>query len=567
MRPAHSKKIMFIIWLLSQARMKRVCLGLVLLLLLPIVSADLVVANSADWKNAYAAGIYARLAGHDFAHLVSPRHSEFLAQQTPPETKILVIESERVPFVRNYASRLSSVGFEVDSLVLSEESFIFELASRLSTRKYLVLDPTYGYDAISVAPYAIATNTFVLFATKNNIVDVVAFLNDHVPERVTMYGDLDKEVRSALADFQPNVINQGNRYKNNLFIADQMQRLTNSRQAILTNGEFLERDMFVAGQPLVFIGRTSPPVEVLRYLRAAPFDAFVLLGNDLMDSAQIIKNDIKRPLFVKFGKGITGSDGYKEVQGLDILLTPIIDLLLKAESVAYNTVTGQIEFIVSNEKFAKTYFIPSIVIQADGRPVVTLGEGVADLIDARETRGLTYGADLAPYLTDNLTAQIFVPYGSTEEAVEYSLSEKMPISIISENDLCDLEINSVSYNKKTQRFAVEVFSAEPCYAQVMVRGVIVNDTTVSPRSETILLNDTTVVEIKQRLDDVDVADNDEITVQLRYGKRENVLTQIIEQRLPLKLVRDISLMVIIAAVIAVLTVIIILWSRKRSRRY
>ncbi len=539
--------------------------SVMLLLLLPVVYGDYVVANTNNWKNIYSAGIFATLSGDQFTFLVSQRHSELLIEQIEPENKMIVIETTQIPFIKNYADRLKKAGFTVTELKYADEDFNLALAKDLQTRKFILVDPTYGYDAISVAPLATASGMYVLFADKENIDAIAAFFNVRAPEQLIVYGDVDQEVKDKVAVFKPQVINKGNRFKNNLVVADQVKTLFGSQQVVLTNGEFLENDIFTAGtnqQPIIFIGKTNPPVEVLNYLKTSRFKTSVLLGNDLLTSAQKIKDTTGTPLFIKFGKGVTGDGGFKEVQGLEIFKVPIIDLLITVKATAYNTLNKQVELVLGNEKQARTYLKPAITILADGEPVQTLGEGTLEQIEDGETRGFVYQTDLMQYVGKNLTAQLFIPYGSAEDLLEYAIIETVPLEIISEDDKCNVAIDSVTYNKQTQRFEVEISSEDSCYAQVTIRNVLVNDEQVSPQSDVVAVNGKAKVTVKQAMSAVDIADNEQVTVQARYGKRAEILTKFTEKTLPLQLAKTIPILLIVIVILA-LIIVVLLWRRKK----
>jgi hypothetical protein len=95
---------------------------------------------------------------------------------------------------------------------------------------------------------------------------------------------------------------------------------------------------------------------------------------------------------------------------------------------------------------------------------------------------------------------------------------------------------------------------------------MVNDTPTNIQSETTYIEKTTIVEIKQRMDVVDRADNPEITVTARFGNQQNILIREITKTFPFRLEGSISTPIMIgSAAIVLLAIIIILalWKRKR----
>ena len=542
------------------------------LLVAPLVSADVFIANTASWQNVYSAGIFAALQGNDFKFLVNQRHSKLILDEINPGTKITIIESDTVPFARNYANQLRNAGYTANDMIIPEDDGNFDLAKRLDTRKFIVVDPTFGYDAISVAPYAVATEHYVLFASKENIDRVKAFLDFAPVERLMLYGDIDDEVKEALAVYSPEIVYKGNRFENNIEIADRFQKLTNARQAILTNGEFLEQDIFSAGrtnQAVLFIGRDNPPQVVMDYLKVAGYQTTVVVGNELIGSAQVIKETLGISLFIKFAKGVTGKGGFKDVQGLDMFPVPHVDLLISLTGVYYNLETGQIELILRNERKARTYVLNSLVIQADGVPIQTLGSDVIEPLDDEEARGFTFDANLAEQVDKNLTAEVFIPYGP-QGMLENALTGTVPVQIISEKDKCDVEIENVEYNKKTQRFEVTL-SSQSCYARTTIRNLIVDDEPTNIQSGVEKIGRKKTITIKQRLNEVDIADNPKIVVEVRHGARAEVLSQVKEKEFPLEFTKenmiDVALDKLpIIGVIAIFILFMVLWKRKKRRK-
>lgn len=554
--------------------MKKTVMILLLAVIIPAASAEILIANSASWENVYSAGIYAKLEGHDFKFLVSPKHTERMKDEFKQGAELIVVESSKVPYAKNYASRLERSGFTAQRISIPEESGNLDLAKRTDVNRFYIVDPTFGYDAISVAPLAIKDNAYVLFTTQENIRDIAAFLSTRQVEQITLVGELDEQVRTTLANYNPQVIREGSKYKNNIAIADKMKKETGSLQGILTNGEFLEETVFVAGdkkEPVIYIGTERPPQETMNYLRTAGFKTLVLLGNDLLGSARRIKDLMGIPIFVKFAKGQTevGGQFFKNVQGLDMFPVPILDMLLTLKGIGYNTATRQVEFTIQNERPIRTYLQPSILIQADGEPVGSIGDEGTQVLGDNEQRGYSYDIDLTEHLGKNLTADIFIPYGYTEDELDEAIVTELPLLTISAEDDCEMDILDAAYNKDTQRFIIELKSNKECYAQASVKELMVDDKRIRAVGEVERIKGTKEVTIKQRMNEVDIADNPEITVEVSYGSRETLLVKTTQRTFEWKLVRqglDSTIMLGGLAIIAII-LILLLWKKKKRRRY
>lgn len=194
---------------------------LIFLIFATAVSAqEVYVANTASWENIYSAGIYSALLGKEFYYLVNARHAEALTAELPRGADVTVIESDRIPYVKKYANRLTNAGMKSQTVLVPEDDANLDLAKRLpQINSYYLVNPIFGYDAISAAPLAIQTKSYVLFATKENAKEIAEFLSSKTLSGLTIVGDVDQEVISAVSHLNPKITNEGNRFKNNITIA------------------------------------------------------------------------------------------------------------------------------------------------------------------------------------------------------------------------------------------------------------------------------------------------------------------------------------------------------------
>ncbi len=546
---------------------------LIFLIFATAVSAqEVYVANTASWENIYSAGIYSALLGKEFYYLVNARHAEALTAELPRGADVTVIESDRIPYVKKYANRLTNAGMKSQTVLVPEDDANLDLAKRLpQINSYYLVNPVFGYDAISAAPLAIQTKSYVLFATKENAKELAEFLSSKTLSGLTIVGDADQEVISAVSHLNPKITNEGNRFKNNIALAEQYRQATNAQQAILTNGEFLEYDIFTAqNQPIVFIGRDRVPEQSLEYLRSAPYKTFVVLGKDLLGSSQSIKTSTQKPVFLKFAKGTTGPNGFQNVRGLDLFPTPVFEMLLSFKTIYYNIDQQKVEMAVQNEKPARTYLEANILLQEGDTPIITLG-GDGFRIEGNTQHTFSYAQDLSAYATKNVTAQVTIPYGESEDTIERVLTATQQLIFFSEKDLCKLSINDAEYDDTTQRFKITVKSDKECYAQATMLNLTISDEITNPQSGTVRIDGKTTIDVKQRMDEVDIADNPTITVSVRYGSEPNALIKEITKTMPFKRTSSISMTLIIGiaaiAAVVLLIIFIILWKRKKQRRY
>jgi len=187
--------------------MKRLVLSSILfLLLVSFVSAQQepnhIISNSEDWQDVYSTMLYGSLSGRTTHFLVSNRHAPLLLNGIPADAHVWSISSEDVPFVIGYKNIIESRGMTAEEFVYSNVNL--ELASQLDVSNFVVVDDSYGYNAISVAPYAVATNSYVLFADANTIDAVEDYLSSiDAVDNIIIYGHVDREVKNALEPYNP----------------------------------------------------------------------------------------------------------------------------------------------------------------------------------------------------------------------------------------------------------------------------------------------------------------------------------------------------------------------------
>jgi hypothetical protein len=157
----------------------------------PVLAADWIVSNSEDWRDVFSTMHYANLKGINGEFLVSQRHASIMAETLPGGASVEIISSDRYPFVTGFDNLLRSKG--MDATEYEYGSVNLELAKRLpEIRNFVVTDGSYGYNAVSLAPYGIVSKSYVLFADSNNINEVADFLAERSPESLILYGHVDR---------------------------------------------------------------------------------------------------------------------------------------------------------------------------------------------------------------------------------------------------------------------------------------------------------------------------------------------------------------------------------------
>jgi len=557
-------------------------LALSLILICPLVaSQDHIISNSADWRDVYSTILYANLQGIGNHFLTSTPHGPILLYEIPKSKEnIEIISSADIPFVVGYESLIRARGYVNPEELIFDEANL-ELAERLpDINKFIVIDDSYGYNAIAIAPFAAKAKYYVLFADERNIGDVDAFLSAKNVEDLIIYGHTDREVRSTLAKYDPEIINSetGSRFENNMMIVDKFSEIGSIKQVILTNGEFIEASMMTGREPVLFIGKTNVPDEIKEYIQNRDIDIGVLIGNELIGTATTIRRQLGISVFVKFARGSRVPGGtINPVEDLDRFPMPSYQLSLSIASIVYNKATGVLEVTYNNNVDLATYFKSTITVTgSDGATLAVVGDENPVFIDGGETKTIAYEIDLSGVdNTDNLTGEVFTIYGESKTSLEQALRGTFKIETITVIDDANIEIIDLFYSKSKGAFLVTIENTGEVdvYVDVELIDLWINGeyvTVSADEIEKIEAGKTKQIAINIELEDEDLEDsrNSKITVRGVYGERKHALVKVKEKEFELKIRKGLVwwYIPIIIIVILILIFLLLLLLKRRKKR-
>ncbi len=284
-----------------------------------IPESDEIIINSKDWRNVYSGMLYGSLKGIPTSFIANEEQLDSVLNLIPKNKKVALFSSKNNRFAGNYGFLIKNRGFEVEEVFL--DNFNIQLAKELDEIKnFIVVDDSYGYNAVGVAPYAVVTNTYVLFANDNSIDDVLNLLNEKEMESLVLYGDFDSSIKKNLSKFDPEIISRGNKFEDNIEIVEKYQEIKHADQVIFTNGGFIEKEIMSGDKPIIFIGneKTVPTVIIDYITESNDIDEGILIGNDLIDAATYVRKNTPISVFVKFAQGERQEDEEDEsVKTLD----------------------------------------------------------------------------------------------------------------------------------------------------------------------------------------------------------------------------------------------------------
>lgn len=502
--------------------------------------------------------------------LTSARHGTVLLYSISKETNgTLIMSSRSQPYVVNYKAVMDSQGYNNVEEIVSN-TINLELAKRINKekniKKFIIVDDAYGYNALSAASYAVVDNYFILFANERNIGQIATFLGDVNPEKVIILGQVSEVVKTRLAQYNPETINMGDRFENNIEIVKRYQHVKESKQVLMSNGEFIESSIMSGDDPVIFIGKNTVPTQVQEYIKESGFQVAVLIGNELINSATAIRRQLGISVFVKFAQGArTPTGAIATVEDLDKFPMPSYTLNLELYSIMYNRATNALWVTYRNNAGIGTYLKGTITLTADGNKVV-IGDQEPIFIDKNQYKTISYDLVIEG---QNISAAVYTLFGEGKKSLENVLEGTMNVEQVDILDDALLNMTNIVYDRSNKRFIITVknIGTVDSYVSVELIDLYMNGEYKTVASEkTILLKPGKEGElyIDAILSDADIENNPIIKVKGYYGERENSLIKTIYGEYAFQL-KSVDLIYYVLIIVIIILLLLLIFNRKKCK--
>lgn len=527
-----------------------------------------VISNSEDWRDVYSTMLYAYITGKTGDFLVSEKHSLSILGGIDKRNQIMIVSSKTTPFVIGYESMMQGQGFAT-AKEFSYDNVNLELGKLANTRNFIIMGDSYGYNAIAVAPYAALKKSWVLFANRRNIAEIENFLDSRAKDEIILYGYVDREVKNAISKYNPIIINNGDRFNDNIQIVKRYLVSKPTKQVVLTNGEFIEKEIMSGNSPVLFTGDQNVPDQIRDYLKTSGIEVGVLIGNNLVGAATNIRRTAGISVMVKFARSARNPTGsITQVEGLDIFYLPVPKLDLKLVSVKYNKATSRLEVTYKSDSNIPVYIKGTITL-IYGTSQIKVGDIEGIFIAPNDYKTIVYtGINIT---SDSIKAQVFTLFGESKSSLEKILQQEIDVKIVDVIDKCEIKINSITYKTYKKAFSVDVsnLGETECWVDIELPDVIIdkNPTIIGTDGSThIPANNRKNIEIPSELQEVDLKDNTFVNIIAYYGEREDSLTSILKGKFELNISRFNATYYVFALIATILIIIIFLifWKRRKK---
>jgi hypothetical protein len=544
-----------------------------LLLLFCAFSSAQVVVNSLEYVDVVSAVSYANVIGgtSEYAYPGAPLPDSVLSVGA---REVTLVTSSTSPVHTGFRNALENNGATISEEMFSDDPLAFnlELAPLSGTDSFVITDPDYGYNSVSLIPYAKASGAYILFASRDNAARVSSFLSLSSPSSVLIYGSVDSLVTDSLlsSGVQFEHIETGDKYSDNVALLKKyFESYPSPGQLTFTDGSFLEPSITEGNFPVMFISHTIPE-ESEEYLSSLVADRLVnvtvLVKMDyyqaFYDLYKRINSQYETKRLAGFAFMGQSSSAGGEMQTLDSYPLPSVLLQLELSEVQYNTAKREVELVLKNSGTIAAYATSTVTVYSDGVPVATVGDEEPVPIAKGETKGISYPVEIdAP---GELSANVTVYYSSSKIAFEGALAQYVEMGTVDFTDSSSLEIAAATYSPASDTVSVKFSNpgSEDVYfsSEVSYSTDSLSSTLTSPGTSSLAPGQSTVIQFSGLLISEEELPSLQMAATARYGSREEFLLNSVSAQVEVSTAEEeaseesgltIPLMVLAVAILAI----------------
>jgi len=553
-----------------------------LLGLISLVNAT-VVANSLDYEDVVSAICYSYVKG-EAVELVYPDQPPSAIISGLSNDSVFLVKSEEKPVYVGLESSLNANDIEYETFQSADvyETNI-ELAGKSGAENFIVTDPSYSHNVVSLLPYAKRTNSFILFADSENSESLKNFLETHTVSSLLLFGNLDDEVKEAVnsAGVNYETIHVGDKYEDNIALLEKYYALGANRQVLFTDGNILEVSIIDGSFPVVLVSYTIPDSTfnfVRNKVNSGEVSVGVLIGSDYTNPVYDLKRRTEEStekdfsVLVKFAKLVPAGNGGQKTP-LDIYELPASELKMQIKDITFNKNTEQLEVVLENtgEVLAYSKFTGNIYL--DGGYLQSYGEDEYFEVGEGEEIGMRY--DIADVEEGTLTTNITVHYSSTKSAIEKGLLGEFTIARVDYEDNSQLEVSTAEFDTETNTLSLKVANTGevPAYFKVEATYILPEELPTKVEGEKVYTVDpgsAYTAQLAPVVSGVEGYTGMNMTAKIHYGSREAFMEKTSEKNVNIleeKAELEMDMTIIFAVILLIIIVIVaayFLFMRKKK---
>lgn len=530
-----------------------------------------VVVNSLDGQDVLSAVYYAAVT-NDNIGIAYPNYGLSNVYSAAGSSDVFLVQSSSKPVVADLTELLRQRGNRVEVLN-SEDPYKtnLDLARKSNVENFVLIDPVYGYNAVSALAYAKLNKMYLLFADKSNSRQVADFLQSKKPQSILIYGNVDSEVKRDLSDggLRYSEINNGDKFEDNMDLLDRyFSQKSDKKQLILCDGSAIE-DMIATGDdPILFIGMIIPP-DVYNYLKQKVENGQITVGlvvdMEYLQTAYNLKERINQELgskklsmLVKIGQS-SGSKGGMPT-GVPFMAVNSPTAGLAIEKIEYNLDKKSFEVTYVNTGNAVEYVKSSLVVFVDGDYAGTTGDTQPFALPKGSKTGKEYKMNVGE---GELTVNITSFYGISQKNQDLGIVQMFSVGRITYVDESVVDIGDIRLDSGTNELFVTMLNNGSVSAYVQPAVSLVGETTINVDGDKIRLEPKEGKTIRFLLPSV--AGVEKMVVKANYGAREGFLEKYVEKEyVPPSFTLDMNYVYIAAIALLIIVVGYLLLERRKG---
>jgi hypothetical protein len=522
---------------------RRVKLGSLVFTLLILTfagSAANYAVNSMEWTDVHAGMQHTYEQGNEEAYFARSSDASGLTTLMPQGDGVNILESTERPFTTNLDSILESKGYSVEDTTEFSDASI-ELAEG---ENFIVVSESYPSAAVAVRPLAKQLDAWVIVVNDENLEETENIIQDADGD-VILAGVFRRDLMNRLEEHSTEKIIEPNKFELSVKLTERyLEENPDADRVMITDGTQLENDLMRGDNPIIISGTNLIPEPVDEFLFQDPdhgLETAVMVGNQMTTVGQSISDqnitengeetDRQMDVFVKYGQARGDSS---QIYALSMFPLPSEDIELEIGEVRYEPEEKNLVVNYRNRGQSKMYALTNMRITNQNEEVESAGDDSPIFISGDSTQTVEYNVNLTPAEYENAVVEFSTSYGDTPDNLDtyltaegrFSPPVKKEIKVEEIQDKSEVEIRDITYLTDIQRIKIDVENTGNTTAYF---SATVEDLTVRGLEED-FSTDTEPVEpgekesayIPVELDSVDIEENDEFNVNLRYGESESL---------------------------------------------
>ena len=515
---------------------RRLLFGLLFtVVLISFASSTTLLINSNNWRTTYLGIMYGYNKGYHVYILSSIGDADVFARSVQKNDTIVVFEDSHDNILSNSGRYLKLRGFtDVKSIIVDDPlNKQIDLAKEFGDTCFIVIPSDYLMDTLSATPYALTHNCTVLMWDYAHGWNINEFLKSSKGSKIIFFGDIYE--RPWVMFKNATVIRgdsiQINRKMANM-VMDHMSTRNGQRWAIVVDGHSLEPGYLLEKLPIVVY--SGDIHEVVDFLLKNHIQHIEAIGPNIMNTASQIRETSGKKIgvVVKFGRTFTGIPGLNGVvYPISVMLGDYPTPLLDVYNIYLDTVHNKALLILQNK--GNTKLLTSVPLLRFSNGTNTLGK-VSDTSIYRLMKGqmLPLNFDLNGNFSSSVDTYLYAIYNQYMPLSLHVGEGVPPVRFgVVNKDLTDntsVSLDRATYYTRSGKIVLGIHnngsSTAYVFGQLNLR--LDNTTAVlapSKKYVSILPGKSGQLEFDMYLSDGDLMNNQNITVELFYGKKYPLL--------------------------------------------